>query len=365
MNEEYIIKIKEHNNGRFFCRFRNIICLSNFYIKNKMSFEYLYFYDINQEKIVDINGWSKKLKNHQIFYAYSFGGCVYALTTCFKKNFLICLNMNDKTWKECSIAEEFVEPTENVQSIIMQDDKRSLYLGFYLVSKKKWIYYKVNHNTDKLELEQFLCIEGEILHFNSFCFDVNEFLFLISGSKIKIENKKETLFMQNNHTNLLLFYDSKTVEIIDNSKKNIEYDAKINDFIYYEKNDNEKTLYQYNIKKKEYGIIQLKNNEYTAITENNIFIYNNKIIKRISDQRVIHIADIMNNIKKMGILEYQEIDDFPSLWVFYDNWIEIQLENFSCLLLKIDTMQLFYFDKAIDIDDDQIFVYEYPLFYMQ
>lgn len=73
----------------------------------------------------------------------------------------------------------------------------------------------------------------------------------------------------------------------------------------------------------------------------------------------------MNNIKKMGILEYQEIDDFPSLWVFYDNWIEIQLENFSCLLLKIDTMQLFYFDKAIDIDDDQIFVYEYPLFYMQ
>lgn len=329
------------------------------------SFAKIYFYDVNKKKVIDLFNWNKKLINYKISSAYFANNCVYLLATNVYY-VLICLNLNNGTWQECDVFEEFIESTEEYQNPSIQYDGHNMYLGFYHSDEESWIYYTIIHNQSELFIKPISFIKGKINSFQPCCSYNDKTIFLVSGSNIQVYNEEEKLQKRFHESQLLLCYDGNSFELIDSNKENgmITYDTRIRSTIYYEKENQPKLLYEYHLQNGKCKVKQLQHDEEFTIAYNEIYLHTQATIQRISDQKIIFVADIIDKFEKINAEKVKDIELFPSLWWFHDHWIEADTDDCACFLLEIDTMKAFYFDKPIDIEEKQIYLYEKPFFYM-
>lgn len=122
-------------------QYKNIICLE----KSEWNNEYitkLYFYDIKQEKRINLYGWSKKLKDYLISSYYSTNNCVFIIASYIKnsENTLICLDFKNKMWKECKVNGIFIEPTYEHQNQPITYNGKNIYISFKEITSENMIY---------------------------------------------------------------------------------------------------------------------------------------------------------------------------------------------------------------------------------
>lgn len=325
----------------------------------------IYFYDINQKKIIDLYRWNERLINYKIFSAYFADDCVYLLATNIN-HVLVCLDLNHGTWQECDVFEEFIEPTEDYPNPSIQYDGHNIYLGFYRFDEESWIYYTIVRNQSGLFIKPITWIKGKIKSFQPCCYYNDKTVFLISGSNIQLYSEEGKLQKRFYESQILLCHDGNSVELIDSNKENgmISYGTRIRSTIFYEKEKQHKLLYEYHLQNRVCKVKQLRCDEEFTIANNEIYLYTQAAIQRISDQKIIFVADIMDKFEKLNAEKAKEIDSFPSLWWFHDHWIEAETDNCACFLLEIDTMKAFYFEKPIDIEEKHIYIYVKSFFYM-
>lgn len=356
-----IIKIKEHNEGRLFFHYKNIVCLvSEKFLSRETKETKIFFYNIEKGKIVDILKWNQKLEQHEIICICHSECCVFVLSKYQGQIMLVCMDLENYIWQECVINRKGLPS--------LHYDSKFVYVDF--CSKNCTEYYRVLRNTEGLSVIPLFFLKGNISEFKPYyAFYQDKLIFQVCGDNIEILDKNELRIKKfPTLSKSIIVYDGLSFEVIvsETTNMSLEYDTFVNNKIYYELNDGINiNLYEYNLKNNERRLIPLANGQNIALSyEDDIFIYSQSQIHRLSDNKIIKISSIMNAIQKLNIPEIQEIAPFDECWFFHDYWIEAEIENMHCFLVNLETMESYYFENMIDIDGQNIYLYEKPFYYM-
>ena len=349
-----IIEIKGKYSDEFvLLHYKNIICLAEMkWIYNQNLIQYkIYFYDINKEKKINLYGWDEILNNYLILNVYPIKDCIFILAEYSKKNILICLDFKNQVYKECLIP----------YKMSMKCDGKNIYLESLI---KKCDYYIVNYNSLELSIMKLNFFNGKIDIFDINYLYKNLLIFTISGEDIAVLDKNAELIQKLSAFQTLLCYNGNSIKIIDtNNDKNLllNYISTVDNIIYYTylKNETSKDIYCYNLSNNKKSKVLLNKKEYPVSSGKEIYLYTKHYIKRISDNKIINIDKIKNSIQNLGYVhKFKEIKWNPKYWYFYDHWIEIEISDMQLFVFNFETMQTYYFNNKIQIENNYIYSFK-------
>lgn len=347
---------------RYLNRYENIILMMDINTYKCQTVVSLIFYDTHKSKIVTLPDWAAYEKSSRIFEIYPVKSCIFSLALLDEKCILSCFEMKYHTWQKCYIPVEWSCNHFSNPRIRMEYDGTTLYVGILNTKTELWKYFKIIRTKTKLYLEPLSFLRGDLTLFHSIQSSQNEIVFRASGNSIEIQNMHEKMFQKVNAHDAIIRYNYSGFDVIASNSEyfSLEYDALIDNCIYYEIIEESKSiLLKYDLALANNYVVPINQEQSIALSSGkDLYIYSDTAFQRISDGKIFSIDAIMHAFQKLNVPLINEIDPFPSMCFFHDHWLEIEISDFRFFLIHLDTMHPYFFEGMIDVDGNYLYRYE-------
>ena len=321
----------------------------------------LLFYDAKAAKRIHMQEWTAYEKQFRIFEIYPAESCIFSLAVLQRECFLACLDLKDNSWQRCRIPIERVSIDLSAPSIRIQYDGMTAYVGIQDAKTGFWQYFRILRTLTELSLEPISFLRGDLTAFRPIRFCEGELVFEASGFVLAVREGNCRTFRKVNAYKAIIRYSDTGFDVIASGPDDhsLEYDAWNGSCIYYETIENAKnTLIKYDLTQNTGFAVPVKETQFIAPSETDLYLYSDTEIQRMSDGKVITIDAIMQAFQSLRNPAFTEIEPFPSMFFFYDHWLETELEDSRFFVIHLDTMQPYYFDSSIDIKGNCIYLYK-------